>query len=267
MLLLSLFYFSACDDTNAGTGQDGGVGDLATGSADLTAIPQDLSGYDATCALQKFQGFPGTSPSLRRLDCPCGCVIDPFETTLIAGYWNGSVQDTTFNPTVTGLAVTPSPPDGGAAFASLTSINPSDPFFLDGDFDLLVDYQLLTTLPNDSHATLEVNNLKPPTNSTYSIERQRSTGGVEQYQAAVAGIQPVSQATAATSGTLELKRTGFTLAALADGTEVTRFTGAVQDRLAILLSAGLGDCTGAGCSFTVKWHNLRLVTGSLVDRQ
>ncbi len=269
ILALSVVCFAACGDDGSGSGLDGGNGDGPDQSVngDGNTGVDFASPVDATCMLQTFTGFPGISAQLRRLDCSCGCVIDSFDTTQVSGFWNGSVMDSTFNPTVTGLNVTPAIGDGGVAFGGLTSINPANTFFLDGDFDVLIDYQLETALPNDAQASLQVNNLKPPVNSTYTVERQRSVGGAQLYSAAVAGIQPVTAATTATTGTLELERTGFTIRAVADGTEVTRFTGAVQDRLALLLTAGVNSCSGGGCTFTVRWRNLRMTRGALVDRQ
>src|SRR5512141_937077 len=97
ILALSLVCFAACGD-DSGNGLDGGAGD---GSHDQSATDDsgahaDLSGYDATCSLQTFGGFPGTSTQLRRLDCSCGCVIDPFTTTQVSGIWNGSLSNASF---------------------------------------------------------------------------------------------------------------------------------------------------------------------------
>jgi hypothetical protein len=271
-LFLPLLLVAAvgCDSSDANG--DGGAGgdDQSVPSDGGGPPPPDLFGRpppDMTCILQQLQGFLGASTGERRVSCACGCTIDSFtNASQVNQIWNGTIMSTTFAPSSSGLNVTPDSPDGGTALGALTSLNPAGPFFLDGDFDLLVDYELTGTLPPSAEALLQVNNPKPPIDSTYTIERQTNGAGSNEYRAALAGIQPVTQGTAKTSGTLELSRAGFTVKAIADGTEVSQYTGDKGSRLAVLLTAGINGCAGGSCRFTVKWRNLRLVSGTLVDR-
>ena len=271
-LILPLLVAAAvgCDDTSNGVGDGGAGGDQSVALDGGGPPPPDLFGQpppDMTCINQQFLGFLGASAGERRVSCACGCTIDPFSNaSQVNQIWNGTIMSTTFAPSTSGLSVTPDSPDGGTAIGALTSLNPAGPFFLDGDFDLLVDYELTGTLPPSAEALLQVNNPKPPIDSTYTIERQTTGAGVNEYRASLAGIQPVEQASAKTSGTLELTREGFTVRAVADGSEISRYTGDKGNRLAILLTAGVTGCAGGSCRFTVKWRNLRLVSGMLVDR-
>jgi hypothetical protein len=264
LLFAALSAAAGCSDDN-NTPNDGGGGDQG---APVDGGSVDLFGADLSCMYGLFPGFGGTSGAERRYDCPCGCTIDPLTSGAgISTLWNVTNQHATFVPGTTGLAVTVDGTQGTPAIGGLGSFNPAAPFYLDGDFDLLIDYELVGTPPPNAHAILRVDNLKTGLNGVYTVERQTTGASANQYSAALAGILPVSVATTATSGTLELKRNGFTLQAIADASMVTQFTGAVQDRLAILITAGLDSCAGGGCSFTVRWKNLRLNSGSLVDRQ
>ena len=264
-VLLAVLFLAGCSSDNGGA-DGGGSRDLSAGSGDLGV--GDLAGpVDATCRFGTFAGFFGAATNEQRFDCPCGCTIDTFEESAVSGLWNGSVQSSMLHGTSTGLEVTPEPPDGGTAFAGLSSVNPNGRFFLDGDFDLLIDYQLVTPLPPDGHASLQVNDLTQNPNGVYTVERSRQMSGESDYSTQLAGILPVNMATSATASTLELTRMGTVVRAVADGKELSRYTGAIRARLAIVLGVGVGSCAGAGCSFTVKWHNLRLQSGSLVDRQ
>jgi hypothetical protein len=264
LLLAALSIATGCsDDDNSPT--DGGGGDEGANNVDGAGV--DLFGADLSCMYGFFPGFGGASATERRYDCPCGCTIDPFTSAAsVSGIWNGTNMHATFTPTTTGLEVGVDGTAGTPAIGGLASFNSTGPFFLDGDFDLLVDYDLVGTPPPNAHAILRVDNLKSGLNGVYTVERLTTAASANQYSAALAGILPVAVATTATSGTLELKRNGFTLQAIADGSMITQYTGAVQDRLAILVTVGLDTC-GGSCAFTVRWKNLRLNSGALVDRQ
>jgi len=252
------------DDLN-----DGGVADLSV-VFDDAGNPLDLSAPgDLLCVPQTFGGFFGVTPSERRFDCSCGCTVDPFTGSVVAGFWNSAVPGATFAPSTNGLSVSVTSSDGGVAIGALNSLNPASPFYIDGDFDLLIDYQLVGTPPQGAHLILStLNETLPGSSGTYRVERERDGAGTHQYSAELGGISPVKLATSATQGTLELQRTGFAFRALADGTQVTQFLGGAKARMTIVLTAALDvGCTGPGCELQIVWRNLRLKQGALVDRR
>jgi len=240
----------------------------------------DLTGADLTCTVRQFPGFPGVSSVERSFDCSCGCILDSFANAAsVSGFWNGTMQSASyFVPTASGLEMVVDTSQGAPAIAGLSSTNVSNQWFLSGDFDLTVEYEIVGAMVSDGHAILQVNDLKGALTSVYTVERDRTHAAADQYTGTVAGITPVSVATSSTSGTLELKRTGVVLQAIAEGIMVTQYTGAVTDRMAVLLTTGLeGPCPldgGAavdgsvpGCRLSVRWKNLRLSSGVVVDRQ
>src|SRR5690242_9050320 len=92
-----------CDD-DAGAPRD-----LAAAISDLAAPSgSDLSvRTDASCVPQQFTGSPGTSDVERRLDCSCGCIIDPFTDTIVNGSWGlPKSSGGSYAPGPDGLAVT-----------------------------------------------------------------------------------------------------------------------------------------------------------------
>jgi hypothetical protein len=264
VLLASLAGCSKDDNSN-----DGGTGDMAV-QLDDGGNPLDLTivSGDMVCANQVFAGFFGVTPSERRLECACGCTVDPFTGAVVAGYWNSAVPGATFLPSANGLGVSVAS-DGGVEIAALNSLNPASPFFIDGDFDLLVDYQISGTPPNGSHIILNtLNETLPGATGTYRVARERSATGTDQYSAELGGIAPVKLATSATQGTLRLERTGFTFRASGDGNQVTQFLAGAKARMTIVLTAALdAGCTGPACTLSITWKNLRLAKGALVDRR
>jgi hypothetical protein len=281
-ILLLCLCATGCDDQDTfGDGGQGDGGDLAAGNGDGGGGAPDLTGADLTCTYGTFPGFPGVSASERSFDCSCGCTLDSFQNpTMVSGFWNGTNASASwFVPSAMGLDAVVDSSQAAPAIAGLSSILASNQWYLTGDFDLLVDYEIIGGMVADGHAILQVNNLKMPADSTYTIERERTHAGMDQYTGTVGGIipVPVSVASTSTSGTLELKRNGFTIQAIADGSMVTQYTGAVQDRLAVLVTVADSNCAldgGApvdgsvpGCRLTVRWKNLRLSSGVVVDRQ
>jgi hypothetical protein len=273
LVLLGLLAACGGESTNDG-GADGGR-DMAVTVEDMP-VPRDLAGADLTCTLRTFMGFPGTSASLRRLDCPCGCILDAFAGTTI-GWWQPVTgPGASFSPTTSGLYATAAPTDAGTAVAGLSSVGLTYSFYLDGDFDLSVDWRFADVPPPDAHAIAKVLVVNGASNLGYSIERQRTLASVDEFTAQLGGIAPVSSATSEVSGTLRLVRTGFTIEAWANGTKVSQFTGATNARLGLILSAAQSEAgcavdggarpDGGACEVTVVWTNARLAVGSLVDR-
>jgi hypothetical protein len=274
VLALSLSFASCGDQTN--DGHDLGAGDdLAASTGDLSGAADLAPPADLECAgPEYFVGF-GLVSTEQRIECRCGCVIDRFANNVISGFWGTPIIETAvLTPTLDGLVAQVMPSDGGAGVAALSSSAGAIPFFLDGDFDLAVDYRLPDEIPPDAHAILRVS---IGGTDVYTIERERGLDGEERYRATLGGIAPVTRPTTAHSGTLRLVRSGFTIRAEADGQTVTQFTGATRARLPILVTLGLTEagCAVAGgarpdggaCAATVIWQNLRLASGTLVDRQ
>jgi hypothetical protein len=164
-----------------------------------------------------------------------------------------------------GLAIALATPDGGgASVGAVNSLSPVEPFWLDGDFDLLVDYRLTGPLPDDAHVLLTVQDATPT--GHYVVARERLAGSGDVYSATLGGIAKITLATTAASGTLELQRNGAAIKALADGAAVSQFTGAGTARVQLILTGALASCAGTGCAFTVVFSNARLTRGAITDR-
>jgi hypothetical protein len=274
LFIASILLVAACGDSS--NNDDLGVGnDLGVSTEDFAGLPDLRPPADLQCGgPEYFTGF-GLLATEQRIDCRCGCVVDRFANNVISGYWGTPIIETaTLTPTLDGLVVQVAPGAGGAGVGALSSSAGAIPFYLDGDFDLAVDYRLFDVLPPDAHAILRVS---IGGTDVYTVERERGLDGVERYRATLGGIQPVTRATTATSGTMRLVRSGFTIRAEADGQMLTQFTGATRARLPILVTLGLTQAgcdvqggarpDGGSCAATVVWQNLRLASGTLVDRQ
>jgi hypothetical protein len=262
---LALLLVVGCDDTSPPDGND--LSALSDGGG---GVP-DLFGADLTCTQPPFEGFGGFSPSERRLACPCGCTIDTFASPQVAGFWQPVTLGTTqLAPSAAGLTVTVTASGSETALAALSSLEPTNRFYLDGDFDLLIDYELLAAPPDASHVILNVRDPdQMAITSSYTVERERTAAGEDRHTAYLGGIPHVRVPTSAQSGTLELRRTGLTVQALASGTQVSQFTGAVAGRLAVFVNGTVEGCAAdaGGCTLSVRWRNLRLAHGTLVDRK
>jgi len=267
--------------SSSSTPLDASVDDLAVPNSievfDLSRVRPDLSSTDLACYLHTFSAFYGVAPDERVDDCTCGCIIDSFDNKVLNPLWGQPMAGTvSYVATTAGLyAGAYAVGDGGVGVAGLSSLNTVAPFYLDGDFDLHVEYRLVGEPPADGHAILKV---LSPNNSTiysYSVERQRSLGATDEYAARLNGIPAVTKTTAAMSGTLRLVRVGATIQAWADGAKLSQYISATPERLAIFLTTAatsdgcavsVGSADGGVCSMTVVWSNLQLAHGRLVDR-
>ncbi len=259
-----VFACAGCgDDVATDLGASNDLSALADAAADHGV---DLAPLDATCTLQHFSGFVTGSPTEQRLDCTCGCIVDDFDSNIVSGYWGKpTAGNASYDPMPgNGLGIIVATPDGGgASVGGLNSLVPLEPFYLDGDFDVLVDWRA-AALSNEAHVILGVQDTTPT--GHYSVERTRDASGADLYVATLGGIAPVSAATTATSGTLELKRTGAAVQALADGTAISQFTGAGTARMSLILTVALAGCSGSGCELEAVFHHARMTRGALVDR-
>ena len=255
-----------------------GCGDDTSSSTDLSAISDaglgsDLGVGDLACGLRLFAGFdPPSTPE--KLDCPCGCLVDALDGTSVSPLWGASHSS--------GAAFVPMPgvglgvmltSAGGLEVGSLASEGlPSSAFYLDGDFDLRVDYDLGATPPPGA-ANLVLGVRAPGTLSgtqQYEVRRQQLADGENGYAARLGGVPDVVVPTTASHGTLRLTRQAYTLTAYADGQMITTLISQYAGRLVITLAATLEGCTvadaGGSCGYTPRWHRVVLTSGALINQ-
>src|SRR2546428_710824 len=86
-LLIAAFLLAACDDDSAGMKVD-----MSAGGGDDLSSPAgaDFSSGDMPCAYRSFNGFFGAQTSLSYFACPCGCLIDSFESASVSPLWGAS---------------------------------------------------------------------------------------------------------------------------------------------------------------------------------
>jgi hypothetical protein len=157
------------------------------------------------------------------------------------------------------------------AVVGLLSQQPLGGFYLDGDFDLAVDYSFDgMSPPGESHLILGV---RLPAlavgTEIYDVERARLSDGSDVYRSQLGGVPPQDTATTATKGTLELMRHGLTVSAFADGKRLGSFLATDGPRVELILSAALTGCSDAdagACSYSPLWISLRLKSGMLVNQ-
>jgi len=263
LCLGSALLLTACDE--ASTADLGGPVDLL--GPDLPVVLPDGS----TCPAPTFMGFGGVSDTERRLDCTgCGCSIDPLTTAAESGLWARTLVSSSLADGAEGLSISANGGQG-PAFASLSSLNPVGAFYLDGDFDLLVDYEL-GQLVHGGKVSLRID---VASGLFWEIARGRPVEAFEAYFGSLGGVL-ATLPSLATSGTLRLVRTGFQIAAFADGVEIGKTLSGATGRAAIYLAGGVTGCDtsdagspdgGSECTLQARLRNLRLATGVLVDRR
>jgi hypothetical protein len=261
-LVLAAALASGC-----GAGATSGTSrDLAAPTLTDMSIPIDV----ARCG-GFFTGFSQTAP-LTFFQCSCGCSVDTFMHPDVIAYW-GLARTGANLPvgTADGLQIIlqSSAAEPVSAVGILSQSSTGSGFYLDGDFDLLVDYALGMTPPGESHLILGVR--IPASNvgtDIYDVERARLADGSDVYRSQLGGVPPHDTATDATQGTLELSRRGLTYAAYADGKMIGSFLAQSGPRMEITLTAALSGCAepDAGtCSYTPSWISLRLANGVIVN--
>ena len=270
LLLLACGSIGGCGDDKSNG--DGGAGDLGSGAGDGGGA--DLSGEarDMTCVPHAFLGFAGDNSVFHEQDCSCGCVLDAFENNLTNDLWGRSVSSgAVFTPMQgVGLAIALTT-SGMLESGGLASEGPTAQFYLDGDFDLTVEYDFgATPPPGESHLVLGT---RTPgfTSGTfqYDVERYHHDDGSDSYETNLGGIAKSGGSTSATHGTLRLTRSAFVVTSYADGQQVSTLIAQNGDRLMVTLAATLSTCTGGAtpCSYTPRWHLLKLVSGHLVNQR
>ena len=262
LAVLAVLALASCDD--AGPIDLGASVDLR--GPDLPITLPDLS----ACEAPTFAGFSGASASERRLDCGlCGCVVDTLTHAASNDLWARSASSASLHDDPAGLRLVV---DGGAdvAFATIASSNPIGDFYLDGDFDLRVDYALSMLPPGGAlalRATLR-------DDTAFDVRRARSSDGDERYATALLDAV-VHHATTAPTGTLRLVRVGDRITAYGDGVLLATADRGAAGRASISLTGIVEGCVrpdagsaDAGtCALQVTAHQLRLASGALVDRR
>lgn len=265
-LVLALVASGCGDDTTAGSG------DLGLGGDDASAAAADLSvAGDLPCANRAFGGFGGMPTGLQLFACPCGCTIDDMKGGVVSGLWGASqTANSSFAPMV-GVALGENLQyRGSVEQLGLYSVAPTAQFFLDGDFDLSLDYDLVSAPPGETHLILGVRD--PGTVQgieTFEIEREQLADGSNVYGSMLGGVPPKTIATGATHGTLRMTRQGYIYKTYGDGALVSTLIAQQAPRVAVTVTATLNGCTtsdlGASCGYEPRFVNLRLASGTLVN--
>jgi hypothetical protein len=266
-VLLAVMLLSACDDDSTGKPND-----LSAGGDDLSSTGGgDLAGSDMSCVYKTFTGFPPNTTAQTYFKCPCGCAIDTFENASVLPLWGASHSTgATFMPTAMGLDIAVTSSSNTLEQAGLASEgSPTSRFFLDGDFDLRVEYDLGPT-PPPGVAKLILGTRKPQMlNGTpqYEVEREQHADGSNFYSSMLGGVPSVAVPTSDTKGVLRMKREGFTVTTYAGTTAITTLIAQEAGRLSMTLNASLQGCTasdlGMTCSYTPRWHKIELLSGTL----
>jgi hypothetical protein len=247
-----------------------------TGTHDMSHVAPspDLSAnsVDAAMCGGSFTGFTPGAP-LTFFACSCGCTIDSFMHAGVLPLWtvsrNGVSQAVgTQNGMQSLLQATQASP---VAVVGLISQSAIGGFYLDGDFDLLVDYSFAgMPPPGEAHLILGVRKPMLVTGTEiYDVERARLADGSDVYRSQLGGVPPQDSATTATQGTLELVRKGYVTTSYADGKKLGAFGAPSEPRVEITLSAALSGCADAdagACAFSPLWIAARLQSGNLVNQ-
>jgi hypothetical protein len=271
-LALLLLLGAGCGDSSShgdgGSGDDQGVPSDG-GSGDLAGVTTD-----ASCLPREFLGFAGDNSVFHQQDCSCGCMIDRFENNTVNTIWGRSVTSASvvFTPMQNvGLGISLTTNGATLENGGLASEGPTAQFYLDGDFDVSVDYDLgATPPPGESHLVLGTRT-PGTTGGTlhYEVERYHHDDGSDSYETNLGGVAKSGGSTTATHGTLRLTRVGFVLTSYADGQQISTLIAQNGDRLLLTLAATLSTCGGGSgpCSYTPRWHLLNLASGHLVNQR
>jgi hypothetical protein len=265
-LLLALLAGGCGDDTTDVNGDLSMSGDDASASN-----PDFVVAGDMPCANRLFPGFNGVQTSLAFFGCPCGCTVDAMESAVVNPMWGAShTANSNFAP-IAGVGLGEDLHySGSVEQLGLYSVGPTAQFFLDGDFDLLVDYDLVSAPPGETHLVVSVRD--PGTVQgiqTFEIEREQMADGSNFYATMLGGVPNASVATTATHGTLRMTRQGFMYKTYGDGALVSTLIAQKAPRVAVTITGTLNGCTtsdmGTSCTYQPRFHNVRLASGTLVN--
>ncbi len=267
LLVLALLAGGCGDDTTTGSEED-----MGSGGDDLSATPGfDFSRTgDLICENMVFGGFSGVPTSLAVFACPCGCVVDGMEAAEVNPMWGASNTTGSSFVGISGVGLGEDLQYSGTAQQlGLYSVGPVARFYLDGDFDMLIDYDLVSAPPGETHLILGVRDPGVVAGTqTFELEREQMADGSNYYATMLGGVPAAMTATTATHGTLEIKRAGFTYTSYGDGALVSTFIAQKAPRVAVTVTGTLNGCTtsdgSASCGYEPRFHNLRLASGTLV---
>ena len=268
LLLLLALVAGGCGDDTTTLG-----GDLGAGGDDLSFAGLDLAGSgDMTCVFRSFNGFNGVQTQLAYFACPCGCSIDTMESGVVNPMWGATK---TANSNFAPLAGVGLGEDlhyrGNVEQLGLYSVGPTAQFYLDGDFDLSIDYDLVSPPPGLTHLLMSVRDPGAVQSiQTFDIEREQFSDGTNYYATMLGGVPSDMVATTAMQGTLRMTRQGFTYKTYGDGALVSTLIAQKAARVAVTITATLNDCgvtdgDGTSCDYQPRFHNLRLTSGTLVN--
>jgi len=210
--------------------------------------------------------------SLAVFACPCGCTVDGMEANVVNPMWGATkTSGSNFVP-IAGVGLGEDLHyTGTVEQLGLYSVGPTAQFFLDGDFDMLVDYDLVSVPPGQTHLLMSVRDPGAVQSiQTFDIEREQLSDGSGYYATMLGGVPSNMTASAATHGTLRLVRQGFTYTSYADGATISTLIAQKAPRVAVTVTATLNDCSNAdggmaACAYQPRFHNLRLASGTLVN--
>lgn len=267
VLVLALLAGGCGDDTT------GAPGDMMAGGDDLSSSAFDLAGSgDMTCVYQAFGGFSGVQTSLAYFSCACGCTIDTMDSTSVNPMWGASKTSGSDFVPIVGVGLGENLQyNGSIAQLGLYSVGPTAQFFLDGDFDMSIDYDLVSAPPGQTHVLMGVRDPGAVQSvQAFEIEREQLSDGSSYYATMLGGVPSNMVATTATHGTLRLVRKGFTYTSYGDGQMISTLIAQKAPRVAVTVTATLNDCSsadggGAACGYQPRFHNLRLTTGTLAN--
>ncbi len=241
--------------------------DLTSNNRDITAAPDlkgapDLSKPDLLCAPPLFPGFHNGAVS--PFDCrSCGCTIDDF-TSLSTDRWTSNVPAEWTVALSAGVA-TFSSSNAGSDNAQLSS---DGHFYLDGDFDMLVDYQIVTWTTGGGTNLASLG----PGSSAPTIQAHVYLSGGQGYYLRVDDMISQPPVVASDHGTFEILRTGSTICAQIVSGPMDCRSASETNRLTVALDTNVnsGGCStsctpGNCCVQKSEFRNLRLKSGVIVS--
>ncbi len=268
-ILLLCAALGGCDDDSTS-----GPGDLSVAGESDAGVPDLSVTGDLLVCNALFNGFNGVQTTPATFACPCGCIVDSMESSVVNPMWGASHSSKSSFAPIAGVALGEQLDwDGTSSFeyGSLYSVGPTAQFFLDGDFDMLLDYDLVSAPPGETHLVLSVRDPGSVQGlQIFEIERELRADGTSDYATMLGGVPPASVPTTATHGTLRMTRQGFTYKTYGDGQLVSTFIAQKATRVAVNVTATLNGCMfsdggGASCGYQPRFHLLRLSTGTLVN--
>ena len=238
------------------------LGDAAAPTVDM-AVPEDMApaadagvpaDMMAACQPITFNGFGDAGA----IDCPCGCVLDPFTAAPSAVRWVASGTPTWGVAAANGVLRMV---DGNVSNGDATALTSN--YQLLGDFDLRLDYVAVAML-GGAHATIEA---WGPFNGTVyqpnAISSLTDNGTALRYNLSVDDWMH-DLGGAATVGTFRIHRSGSMLCAEVVGVDsACKMVAAPAMHWYVITYESNAACSLCG-PVEMRYSNARLVSGRLV---